>query len=173
MTFHSSSARGWHARSLHQSAACTHKAPVNTHRRSCSNDLEAHPCQTNLVQRVETGCGAHLPDAPGDGVEGDALLGHAPVGLGHQLDQRVQRDLQPRDVLNNGELLHAAAACPPCYVSSERPLSSITTCDMQETQTYSSDAAQTLHIVKAHCGAWYAHDRFIEVSRAFKGVLVK
>ena len=30
----------------------------------------------------------------------DARLGHLPVGLGHQLDQRVQWHLQPRDVLH-------------------------------------------------------------------------
>ena len=34
-------------------------------------------------------------------VEGDALLRHAPVRRRHQLDQRVQRDLQPGHILHH------------------------------------------------------------------------
>ncbi len=54
---------------------------------------------------------AYLAHAAGDGVERDALLRHAPVRLGHQLDQRVQRDLEPRDVLRRAGA--GASAQPP------------------------------------------------------------
>lgn len=95
---------------------------MDTHRQCCSHDLKAHPFQADLVRLVLTVCGPHLADAPGDGVEGDALLGHAPIGLGHQLDQRVQRDLQPRNVLEGCRSFFAAAACfshnvSQCHVS--------------------------------------------------------
>ena len=47
----------------------------------------------------------HLLDGLVDDVQVDALLGHLAVRLGHQLYERVQRDLQPGDVLQQSTAL--------------------------------------------------------------------
>ncbi len=55
-----------------------------------------HPASWSCRQ----GCWCqHLWRAVGIDVDADARLRHLAVRLGHQLDQRVQRDFEPRDVL--------------------------------------------------------------------------
>ena len=101
------------------------------------------PCLSTSVTRP----GADLADAAGGGVEGDALLRHAPVRLGHQLDQRVQRDLQPRDVLQRTQKCHPIErAMARTSQALHRILSSTPACNTCHVQGLSHSRNALLHV---------------------------